>query len=172
MTKEEFAVLVSAMRTYYGKENLLPNNQAMQLWYAQLQDIPYKVAEAALNKWVATNKWSPTIADLRELATDVTVGEAPDWGDAWHTVMRAVSKYGYNRQAEAMEFLDDVTREAVRRVGWYDICMSENVGVERANFRDIYNTLQERKQKERLIPPQVAVLIAEIRQSQNLIEGE
>lgn len=172
MTKEEFAVLVSAMRTYYGKENLLPNNQSMQLWYAQLQDIPYKVAEAALNKWVATNRWSPTIADLRELAADVAVGEAPDWGDAWHNVMRAVSRYGYNRQAEAMKFLDDVTREAVRRVGWYDICMSENVGVERANFRDIYNTLQERKQKERLIPPQVAVLIAEIRQSQNLIEGE
>ena len=172
MTKEEFAVLVSAMRTFYGKENLLPNNQAMQLWYAQLQDIPYKVAEAALNKWVATNRWSPTIADLRELAADVAVGEAPDWGDAWHNVMRAVSKYGYNRQSEAMDFLDDVTREAVRRVGWYDICMSENVGVERANFRDIYNTLQERKQKERLVPPQVAVLIAEIRQSQNLIEGE
>lgn len=171
MTREEFAVLVSAMRTYYQKENLLPNSQAMELWYRQLQDIPYKTAEASLEKWVATSRWSPTIADFREMATGITIGDLPDWGEAWETVLKTVRRYGYNRQIEAMESLPDIIRDAVRRVGWYDICMSENIGVERASFRDIYNNLVERKKKDDQIPRSVANLIGEIRDSLRMIEG-
>lgn len=71
MTKQEFAILASAIRTYYPKEKILPNQQAMQLWFTHLQDIPYRVAEIALEKWVISNKWSPTIADLREYVKKV-----------------------------------------------------------------------------------------------------
>lgn len=71
MSKQEFAILASAIRTYYPKEKILPNQQAMQLWFTHLQDIPYKVAEIALEKWVINNKWSPTIADLREYVKKV-----------------------------------------------------------------------------------------------------
>lgn len=170
MTREDFAVFVSAMRTYYGRENLLPNNQAMELWYRQLEDIPAKVAEACLNKWVATNKWSPSIADLRQMATEIVTGEAPDWGEAWASVMMAVKMYGYNRQAEAMDSLDEITRQTVKRVGWQNICMSETISVERASFRDIYNGLTERKKKESLLPPSVSNLIAEIRNDVAMIE--
>ena len=86
-----------ALRTYYPKEQLLPNQQAMELWYRELCDIPYNVAEAALRKWVATNKWSPTIADLREMAATVTEGEMPDWGEGWEQVLKAIKKYGSYR---------------------------------------------------------------------------
>lgn len=175
MSREEFAVFVSAMRTYYGRENLLPNNRAMELWYAQLQDIPYEVAEASLNKWVATNRFSPSIAEIREMAAEITMGEEPDWGDAWEKVKRAISLYGYNRQEEAMASLDDTTREAVRRVGWYDICMSETPGVERASFRDIYKNLSDRKRKEAQLPQGLRVMIEEIRSGLDkggLIMGE
>lgn len=172
MTRQEFAVFVSAMRTYYGRENLLPNNQAMELWYRQLEDIPAKVAEASLNKWVATQKWSPSIADLRQMASEIVTGETVDWGEAWSKVMKVVGGYGYNRQAEAMERLDEITREAVKRVGWYEICMSENIGVERANFRDIYNALAERRKKDAQLPPSVKTLISEVRQGLSLLTGD
>lgn len=172
MTRQEFAVFVSMMRTYYGRENLLPNNQAMELWYRQLEDIPYKVAEASLSKWVATQKWSPSIADLRQMAAEITTGETADWGEAWAKVLKTVGSYGYNRQVEAMEHLDDLTREAVKRVGWYDICMSENIGVERANFRDIYNSLSERRKKDAQLPPSVKTLISEVRQGLSLLTGD
>ena len=170
ISREEFAVFVSAMRTYYGRENLLPNSQAMELWYRQLEDIPAKVAEASLNKWVALNKWSPSIADIRTIAAEITVGEAMDWAEAWANVLKAVKLYGYNRQKEAMDYLDDLTREAVRRVGWHDICMSENIGIERAAFRDTYNNLSQRRAKEAVLPPSVRNLIAGIREEMKQIE--
>lgn len=64
MDKKEFATFAMALKTYYPRETLLPNTQAMELWYKQLQNLPLVVAEIALEKWVATNKWSPSISDL------------------------------------------------------------------------------------------------------------
>ena len=49
MNREEFATWTMALKTYYPRENLLPNNQAMELWYKQLQDIPYDVCGLCLD---------------------------------------------------------------------------------------------------------------------------
>lgn len=165
MTRKEFGLFVAALKTYYPRETtLLPNQQAMKLWYRQLQDIPYEVAEAALNKWVATNKWSPSIADIREMAASVTHGDAPDWGDAWETVLQAIRKYGSYNEKAALESMDELTRTVVKRLGFRDICMSENIVADRANFRMIYEQLTERKKKENQIPLPVHEVIQRIQQ--------
>lgn len=160
MNKQEFAVFASALRTYYPKEKLLPNEQAMALWFQQLQDIPFKVAEVTLNKWVATNKWSPSIADIREQATEMTQGSVKDWGEAWREVLNAVHAYGSYQQAEAMESLDELTRQAVKRIGYMSICMSENIATERANFRMVYEQLQQRQKQDAQLPPRLKALIS------------
>ena len=172
MDKKEFAQFVMALKTYYPRENLLPNNQAMELWYRQLQDIPYQVAEAALNKWVATNKWSPSIADIREITATVQKGEIPDWGEGWEQVIKAISKYGMYQIREAMESFDPITRRCVERLGFRNICLSEDINQDRANFRMIYQQLAERKQKEQQIPVALSNLIESIRNEQLMIEGD
>lgn len=160
INKKEFAIFASALRTYYPKENILPNEQALELWYKQLQDIPYKVAEVTLNKWVATNKWSPSIADIREQATSITQGAAKDWGDAWQDVLRAINNFGTYREVEALESFDEVTRQVVKRLGFKNICMSENIQNDRANFRMIYEQEIERTKKDAQLPPQLKALIS------------
>jgi hypothetical protein len=171
MNKQEFATLAMALRTYYPKENLLPNTQAMELWFQQLQDIPYQVAEAALNKWVATNKWSPSIAEIRESAAEVSHGEIPDWGNGWEQVLIAIRKYGSYRISEAMESFDPITRQCVERLGFKNICMSENISTDRANFRMIYEQLSERKKRESQISVNLKQLITTIQQKGDLNEG-
>lgn len=160
INKKEFAIFASALRTYYPKENLLPNEQAMQLWFNQLNDIPYNVAEVTLNKWVATNKWSPSIADIREQATGLTQGEAKEWGDAWQEVLRAISKYGSYREDEALASLDDTTRTVVRRLGFRNLCFSEEIQVDRANFRMIYEQQLHRDKQDAQLPPKLKALIS------------
>lgn len=66
MDKKEFMLFAAAIRTYYPKEKILPNQQSMELWFNHLADIPYKVAAYALERWVNKNKWSPAISDIRE----------------------------------------------------------------------------------------------------------
>ena len=161
MTKKEFALLASALKTYYPKETLLPNEQALALWYGQLQDIPYNVAELAINKWVATNKWSPTIADIREQAAEISQGKIDDWGAAWEKVIKSISTYGIYRADEAMTMLDDITRRCVRRLGFNNLCLSENIAADRANFRIIYEQEVNRVKEEKQIPETMRLMIAQ-----------
>lgn len=163
MDRKEFAMYAMALKTYYPKEGLLPNNQAMELWYKQLQDIPYELASVALDKWVATNKWSPTIAEIREMTVSITQGETPDWGEGWEQVLRAIRRYGSYDQASAMEMLDDITRKCVERLGYRNLCMSENINQDRANFRMLYEQIAERKKKESVLPAGLLQTIGQMR---------
>lgn len=151
MDKKEFALFASALRTYYSKENLLPNSQAMELWFRQLMDIPYPVAEATLNKWVATNKWSPSIAEIRELAAEIQNGKLPDWGEAWEETCKAISRYGYYRPKEALASLSPLTRKTVDRLGFTNLCLSENPTADRANFRQCYEIVAKREQEAQVL---------------------
>lgn len=168
MDKKEFAVFASALRTYYSKENLLPNSQAAELWFGQLRDIPFPVAEAALNKWVSTNKWSPSIAEIRELAASICYGDIPDWGEGWRQVCEAMRKYGREYPVSAYNSMDEVTAEAVKQLGsWWNVCVSENQDAIRASFRANYEAIAQRKQRERQTSPELADAIKRISGSGN-----
>ena len=171
MTKQEFAIFAMALKTYYPRENLLPNEQAMDLWFIQLQDIPYQVAEVGLNKWVALNKWSPSIADIREMTSGITRGEIPDWGEAWAEVQRSIRKYGSYRAQEAIESLSPITKKAVQRIGFMNLCMSDNEVADRAHFQKIYEILVEREKKDAMLPAQLKDRLLEMRGT-FLLEGE
>ena len=172
MDKKEFGILASAIRTYYPKENILPNNEAMSLWYRELSDIPMHVAEAALRKWVSTNKWSPSIVELRETAATVQNGEIPDWGEGWEQVCKAIRKYGFYEPKKAMESFDPITRQCVERLGFRNLCLSENPTAERANFRQCYEVIAKREQVSQQIALPLRETISQIQASGFLQLGD
>ena len=65
MNREEFVNLAMAIKTYYPKDELFPNEQALSLWFHELTDIEYECANVALRAWVRKEHWPPTIADIR-----------------------------------------------------------------------------------------------------------
>lgn len=171
MDKKEFGLFASALRTYYPKEQILPNQQAMELWYRELQDIPYTVAEAGLRKWVSTNKWSPSIAEIREMTSTVQHGEIADWGEGWEQVIMAIRRFGSYRIPEAMESFDPITRQCVERLGFRNICMSENIAADRANFRMMYEQIANRQKADNQMSVPLRQLISQIQGNDRLIEG-
>ena len=169
MTGEEFAKIAMSLRTYYPQANLLPNAQAMELWYQELKDLPYSVAELAVRQWVAVNKWCPTIADIRAAAYEIGEDQISDWGEAWQTVLQAVRRYGSYNKREALESLDSLTRRVVERIGFDTICMSEEIAVERANFRMIYEKLAEKEKLKARMPANLVKRLDEL--NKKLIGG-
>lgn len=163
MTKQEFSYFASALRNYYVKEQILPNEQAMELWYRQLCDIPYMIAEKALMAWVDTNEWSPSIADIRKACAKIQVGDIPDWGEAWESVLWAIKRYGAYEPGLAMASFDDITRQTVKRLGFIELCRSENIAADRANFRDIYNQIANRKITDAQIPASLRISIEKVK---------
>lgn len=105
MTKQEFALFAMALKTYYPKEQLLPNEQAMELWYRQVKDIPYAIAEMALQKWVSSNKWSPTICELKSKIGSI------HW-EAYEAI-RMRESYGAGSEEELKQYrwIYEVTQE-------------------------------------------------------------
>lgn len=172
MTYDEFKILAKGMKAVYTQPTFLPDADAFNIWYQLLQDIDYKIANAAIQKYMLTSKFPPTIADIREQVASVVNGEKPLWSDGWEEVVRAIKNYGSYGQKEAMESMSDITRMAVRRMGYIDLCRSENPVADRANFRDIFNMIAERQVKANQLPVTLVGLIKSIRDGENKKIGE
>lgn len=149
MTRDTFKTFAGIIRDTYPKENILQTPAAMEVWYELLSDLPDEVAMTVLKNWIAENKWSPAISDIREGAVKMVHGEVADWGSAWETVLKAVSKYGRYQEAEAMASLDDLTRECVENIGFKYICNCEedDVGYLKKDFEKLYTLKAERKRR-------------------------
>lgn len=151
LTREQFGVLVKAMKAVFTNDNFIPDKSAFEIWYTLLQDIPYSNLNIAVKTYMTTKTFPPTIADLRLICTSA-VTEIKDYGAAWESVMKAIRYYGSYRETEALASLDDLTRECVKRLSFKELCLSENIVADRANFRQIYETLEKRKRVDNQIP--------------------
>lgn len=152
MEREQFKILCKGMKAVYTQATFLPDADAFNIWFGLLGDLDYAVLNAAIQKYMLTNKFPPTIADLREMATTISIGEIPDWGEGWEKVLNAIRRFGYMRETEALQSMDEITKTCVKRLGWRNICMSENINHDRANFRMIYEQITERTKKESALP--------------------
>ena len=144
VSKQEFATLVLAMQAMYGDE-FIGTEEAMDVWFALLHDLDYQILSKALQKYMLTKKFKPTVAELREIYADLICPVISNWSEGWEKVSKAIGHYGMYRTEEAMESFDEVTRDAVKRLGFQNICLSENIVADRARFAEIYQAIQWRK---------------------------
>ena len=163
MDKREFSIFSMGLKTYFPKDNLLPTDNSMELWYRSLKDIPYRLAEVFLQKWVASEKWSPSIAEIRKGCAEIVTEETPDWAAGWSEVLKAVGRWGYMQEEQALESMTEITRMTVERLGWKNICMSENEVADRANFRNVYEQIAKKETERRQIPQVLEETIAKIK---------
>lgn len=153
MTKQETLKVMALIKAVYSKFGEGMNVEYMAgIWYELLSDLKYQDVQQALKRWMATEKWAPTIADIRLMVLEVNQDNVDDWTEGWNQVTRAISKYGYTDQTGALASMDEVTRECVKAIGWMNICNSEEIGVERGHFRTMYEQRKERIRKSEVIP--------------------
>lgn len=153
MNKKEFAVLADCIKSYFPREKVMPTKESMTLWYEALKDLDFNMAMMAVKKHSLTSKWSPTIAEIRESAVSIAEPEK-SWSEGWEQVRLAIGRYGYCNEKDALESMDAVTREAAKRLGWQTICTTEldDIHVLRANFRMIYEQIQESHEADAILP--------------------
>jgi len=160
MERIDFAKWASYLQTYFPNYNLLPNPEALELWYGELGNMPFDLLFAALRKWVNTHRYPPSIAELREICAEIVQGKPMDWGEAWTAVIKAVGRYGIYREEKALASLPPLARQAASRIGWRDICMSENPDTLRAQFRQVFQICWQREIEDRQLPPALKETIA------------
>lgn len=166
MTAKEFATISATIRAAWPQANIMPDNQSKDVWYMMLADIDYSACMIAVKEHMSVSKFAPTIAELRERCNNVTSTPLPNWGDAWEKVMSAIRFYGMYREEEALQWMDEITRKCVKRLGFQNLCISENITADRANFRMIYEQEEKTRKEFRQLPP---MLQAQRKKLQQLI---
>ena len=155
MTIAEFDNIRAALKSAWPSANIMPDKFSINLWYKMLKDIPYAVCSAAVMELMGTEKFAPSIAQIREKSLSYLEEPDKEAGEAWEFVRKMIRKHGYPEEEEALAEMDELTRSAVMAVGYLDICRSENIMVERAHFLRIYDTLRTRRKVDRSLPPAV-----------------
>lgn len=155
MTRDEFKILVKGLKAVYAQPTFIPDQDAFNMWFALMGDLPYDVCNVSIQKYMLTNKFPPTVAEIREMAAGVVNGDPLTWGESWERALNAVRRYGSYNKAEALNSLDSLTRKCVESIGYMELCMSENIMVERAHFQKIFDVYQRREQTDRQMPLQL-----------------
>lgn len=170
MEREQFKVLVKAMKAVYAQPTFIPDQDAFNVWFALLRDLPYKQAELAVQKHMATEKFPPTIADIREKAEQITSVKETEMSEleAWAIVRKAIGRSNYYAEEE-FEKLPEACKMAVgnpSNLREWAMMDSDQVGtVEQSHFVRNYRTAMQRIKEDRRMPEKVRTAIAEVKNS-------
>lgn len=177
MTRDEFKILVKGMKAVYAQQMFLPDKDAFDMWFALLQDLPYKLANVAIQKHMLTEKFPPTPAEIREKAAQMI--EVPETEmselEAWALVRKAIRNSGYHAQEE-FDKLPEACREAVGNAAnleeWAKMDYEKVESVGQSHFIRNFRTAVLRIKEEQRLPEQMRKLISEMRESRMKIEDK
>lgn len=155
MTRSEWNKTVAILAANWPHQ--IPPDQALDKWFFDLEDQHVEHVLAAIESFNRDGKEFPPnggqiLARIRQLANPEV-----DHGEAWRLLNQATAKFGGRRGDEALEWIEaqsPAAAEAVRCLGFRDYCMSnvEDQATWRAQYRDIFRNVSERKRREDLHP--------------------
>ena len=177
MTAKEFGILADAIKTYFPRDNVLPTENAMRLWYEELKDIPYQLAHLALQKYVCTNKFAPTIADIREQVAELSNQNYDGLNEtaAWSMVWKAICNSGYHAEEEFAKLPPVIQRAVHSPAQLREWALLENIDgktitVLQSDFQRTFRVEQQRERERSKLSPDVLKLMRPLNNPQ--IEGK
>lgn len=141
-------VLFSAFADRFGGMSADMVKASMATYRRFLVDLDYDRANAAVERSIATSRYLPRIAEIREAALEVAGQSKRPGGDAWGDVLREIGRTG---QYRLPVFDDPRVQRAVDALGWRNLCLSENAQADRARFVDLYDRLSEANHRDELV---------------------
>ena len=149
MNKQDILKAVAPLQLAY---NASLDDNRLRLYVEMLSDIPPSILEASVKKLIMTNKFLPSIAEIREVAYGIkgiiSGTAAPDESEAWGEVIKAIQSVGYYGKPK---FSHEAITTAVNNIGWQDICTTPSDGTNtlRSQFRRAYQLAAQRQKDNR-----------------------
>jgi len=154
MTRKDVAKLLAFATAALPSVKL--SGATVEAWWVLLGDLDADVAMAALRRVLAVQEIPalPAPGAIRKAAAELTHPRLPSPEEAWAMVLKAVRQHGhYDPPGGDWDFAYEPVRRAVRAIGWDTICLSEEIGVERAHFMRIYAAMTETVAEDACLPP-------------------
>lgn len=153
MTKEELKAIMAIAFSQYPE--VVVTQPRFDAWWMHCEAIGIDLGKKALNLLTTKKTFGPPkIADFLECVKQIQDAENPQKqitdGDAWGAVMKAVAKWGYVNERNALADLhafDPKISQTVQNFGWRTICegdASQNNTL-RAQFLKSWHSLRNRQ---------------------------
>lgn len=157
MKKSEAAEIVMMLIAAYPATKA--TEQTSQVYEAMLGDLDADVARAAVQRLLATSRWMPTIAEIREACTAQTHGAARSGEQAWAELMMAKRKHGYDygavdthRRSKDPLFGDPLIQQCLMMWGgWNAFALADEDAAARARFIALYGELAGRERQDLIV---------------------
>lgn len=161
MTVDEFGIFADAIKTYFPKDNMLPTEKAMDLWFDMLRDLDYGFASMALKNHVATSAFSPTIADIRKQYSIISNPVELNEMEAWSLVVKAMGN-SLNNSTEEFAKLPPLVQKAVglpSQLREWGTTENLNKEVIMSNFQRAYKAELKRHEELQKMPQKLRQMI-------------
>lgn len=153
---QDFRTIVRALSAAYPRDNFIPDEYSFNLWYTRLQDIPYLTLKRAADNYIMTNRFAPTIADMRSYAQDMDVAFDMLAAQAWDQLLRALRMSYAPESEQVWNELPDVTKQCVGGYAtfraWGNTDTASLESVQRPMFIKRFEVYQSRERKELSVP--------------------
>lgn len=97
----------------YPRDNFIPDEYTFNLWYTALQDISYPALNRAATSYIMSNKFPPTVADIRQIAYDLDAPADGIAAEEWSILMKALGHSGSPEAIDYWDKLPEITRKIV-----------------------------------------------------------
>lgn len=171
MKANEFSNIMKLITVFFPKfQENINDDFKKQIWYEVLGDLDYTVTQIALKKLLSSCRFMPTVAEIRQAVSELNNPNTLMSGaEAWGQVTRAISKHGSYAEKEALNSMNSSVALLVKRMGWKDICMSENIMADRAHFIKLWNEQQIKDKNYGALPNEVKQFIENKKEKQKLL---
>lgn len=89
---EDVAAVITLLERQYPRQPKVTDDSLL-VWASLLADVPSEVLKGAVLAHIATSKWFPTVAELREQAVKISAPVITNGVTAWGVLRRALSDY-------------------------------------------------------------------------------
>lgn len=150
--EREILEIINVLIRAYPRNDI--SKKTIPIYVQMLSDLPLDILAMATKYHIVNNKYFPTIAELRQAATDIIcdIREIPDPHEAWKVFIRHHNDNAMldEYQACGNEFLD----RFFNAMGWGRM-LTNNLMADRSQFVRAYENFVIRERKEINLPPDV-----------------
>lgn len=166
MTKEQFKILVKAMKAVYTQPTFIPDQDAFDVWYSMLKDLDYAIASRAAQMHMQTEETPPTVAGIRKQSAKLKADETDDLNEtaAWSLVLKAIRRSTYYSEEEFAKLPATVQRavaspKQLREWATLEDVDGKTLTVIQSNFQRTFRVEQQRERERNKLSPDVLRLM-------------
>lgn len=164
MTHDETVKLIGLLVVAYPSYDRFKDESHLRstvaLWDQMFADDDFRLVQLALEKHVATSKWPPSIAELRDIMADIQLPGLLPVDEAWLAVTKLMSMHE-RLYGPTTEHLPSPIAQAVDTVGYSQLLelhratargQSSKAGLARLAFTQAYEAIRARAREQAALP--------------------